>query len=634
MSMPGPYDPYLRQARALFAAGDVVKAGQIWQAILKKDPGNAEARTGLYKVKAHFDARATQDGPAGAAPPSPRGDKETLTPSTPEINTLLEAGCTLYDAGLLEKAISTWEMALHQDPDNALAKGYIDGARRVLEAGKAKAAPEAPAAPAPAPAPVPEPAEAEVIDRLLRDGCTLYDMGQIEDALRKWEQILARDPGHALATDYANDARRELGLPPLATGPSPASHPAPAEKAPRGFPPPVADGLSRASQLVREGVQIYDMGMVDEAIAKWERALALEPDHADARGYLAMARRDRKAASPAAPRPAASRPGPPDLGPRLAAAENLLRHHQLEEAVFAFQQLLENDPQDPRILQGFQQARTLLAAREAPAPETPAIAIQTQPAPRPHAHVPAQPPQALTAKPVGRRNMNLQGFLGRLHLPPWLENPRRVFVAASVLLVLVALYGAFHSWQRDVALRQAVAAAKASALAPAAKRGDDIPLSQGASEVRQEGEHALGEDPLTAYYRAQECLRLDPGDALAAQLMDRAKTRLGGLPPTGAGLDVDQAMKNGNLDGAHSAVLDQLHLTPDDADLKGKARILTLALVRRHVMNDHFQEARDLLLRGRAMFPQDRTWPSRIRLLEDIQRMPKAARANWIPLLD
>lgn len=205
-------------------------------------------------------------------------------------------------------------------------------------------------------------------------------------------------------------------------------------------------------------------------------------------------------------------------------------------------------------------------------------------------------------------------------------------IAAGSFLGLLLVWYGYHSWQRDVALKEAVAAAKAVALAPGAKRGQDIPLSQTGPEVRAEGERCLGEDPLTAYYRAQESLRLDPGDAAAAQLLDRARVRLGNTPPVG-GQDADKAMKAGDLDGANNALLDLLRQNPDDAELKAKARIVILAIAQRQALNDHFQEARDLLVRGRAMFPQDRTWPARLRLLQDIERLDKADRAAWIPLL-
>ena len=133
--MADSYGPYLKQAQALFDSGDVVKAGQIWQAILKREPEHEEARAGLYKVKVYFDARATQGGLKASEenPFSEPLNRRTLTPPSPEINSLLDAGCALYDAGLIPKAISTWEMALHQDPGNALASVVVMAATWSVE---------------------------------------------------------------------------------------------------------------------------------------------------------------------------------------------------------------------------------------------------------------------------------------------------------------------------------------------------------------------------------------------------------------------------------------------------------------------------------------------------------------------
>ncbi len=653
MTMADPFAPYHSQAQALFEAGDVVKAGQIWQAILKRDPANETARAGLYKVKAHFDARATQDGlqapvpapePPAPAPPQD-GDRHTLTPPSPELNGLLDAGCALYDAGLIAKAISTWEMALHQDPDNALARGYIDGARRKLEADNPPPEPEPePAAP---PAPAPAPVEDE-IEKFLRDGCTLFDMGQTEDALLKWERILAIEPGHALAIAYANDARKDLGLPPLVPGEAPAPRP---QAAPQPEPPrPVhrdEDG-ARADILVREGVQIYDMGMVEEAMDKWQQALALEPGHRDALGYLEMARRDREQAPPSrAPQrmePAAASPAPIPMAapqappqpaqdsqePRILAAEHLLRNQKFDEAAYAFQRLMETGSLDPRVLQGYQQARAVLQAREE---EATAIIMAPPPAAPAPAPAPVVQPRAVQTRPPVRSGLKLPAVFGNLNLPPWFNKPANLAIAGGALFLAALMLLLLRAHQRDVALKEKVAAMKADAMAPIARRSQIVVIAETAQEIRAEASKALADDPLTAYYRAQECVRLDPGDGAAAQLLERARARMAETPPVGSGADFDQSLKSGDLESARNTIGDQLRKSPDDPELKAKARTVYLALAQANAAKEHFTEARDLLLQGRAMFPQDKTWAARLKLLEEIQAMPKGDRANWIPLL-
>ena len=50
MAADDPFQAHLLRAASLFEAGDVVQAGQIWQAILKRDPTHQAARAGLYQV--------------------------------------------------------------------------------------------------------------------------------------------------------------------------------------------------------------------------------------------------------------------------------------------------------------------------------------------------------------------------------------------------------------------------------------------------------------------------------------------------------------------------------------------------------------------------------------------------------
>jgi hypothetical protein len=67
--------------------------------------------------------------------------------------------------------------------------------------------------------------------------------------------------------------------------------------------------------LIREGVQLFDMGMVHEAMEKWRGVLAVAPGHRDAEAYLAMAVRDQEAAPPTS-KPAATPPPPSEMSGR------------------------------------------------------------------------------------------------------------------------------------------------------------------------------------------------------------------------------------------------------------------------------------------------------------------------------
>jgi len=625
-----PFESYLQRASELFESGDVVKAGQIWQAILKKQPGHEAARTGLYKVKVYFDARATQDGLASAHPLLPVAPAVPLISANagdPELARLLELGCTLYDAGQVEPAIDKWEQVLKVDPENALAKGYINGAKRVQIQGPdwdgvepptstirdttdfaqeiaipAQTNPEPAAAieaPPPAPAPLPPPAPEVDVEQLLRDGCTLYDMGQPEDALKKWERALIADPRHVLARSYIKDARKDLGLPPLEDDevPAPAIPEAPASAASAT----VAPDDERLEQLIREGVQLFDMGMAQEALVKWQQVLDVMPEHRDAKAYLAMAEKDIQTPAQAPSRSAAPpKPATPPAPPPFFAP-------QTETPFFA--------PMEPISLGG---------------PEPKEESTES-------ASSPVAPPQALTTPTTSttRKGLSLPAALQGMTLPSWLNSPIVLLGAVVGLVVLIVGSVLYHRWRKDVVLRDDVATLSAQALQPVVRNSQIISLDDSPDETRKEAEKALHDDPLLAYYRAQELLRLSPNDAPAAELLERAKAGMANAAtsPAPTLADYERQRQEGDLDSAYRSVTQMLLLTPDDASMKERAARVCSALSLIHATKDEWQETEDALKKGRALVPSDKSWNARMKLLEHVKQMSKADRYPWIQIL-
>jgi tetratricopeptide (TPR) repeat protein len=537
-SSPDPFQPHLNRAASLFQEGEAVQAGQIWQAILKRDPANQAARAGLYQVK-------------------------------------------------------LW-----------------------LERNQAKTD-------------IPQPDQ----EQLLREGCTLYDMGQMQDALRKWERILAADPQHKLALAYANDARRELGLAALegSGAPPPQVAEGPAREQPGQGP---ADAAPGADQLVLEGVQIYDMGMVEEAMTKWERALKAVPDHKDALAYLEMARRDQEQTRNRPPaRPAPAETAKTVIDPGIWRAEQLLHQNRLEEAAQAFQRLLDRDSRDPRVLQGYHQARALLNARSEPQSIT--LVQLDRPAAKPAIPAPVGPPPAVTARSAPHRNgFKLPWMLQGKRLPPWLNTPRNLALAGGLLFLGILGAVLYGEHRREAALREAVAAAKITALRPVARMTQIPVLAQSTEEVRQEAGRAMPDDPLLAYFRAEEWQRREPDSTAATDLVAQAKAGIATLKrPVGTLPDFEKALQGGDLDGALRCMLGLLQQAPDDPELRSRARVVLLALAPIYAAKERFDDARDALRLGRAMYPMDKNWPAKLKLLESIQTMAKPDRTPWIPLL-
>ncbi|HEX7553125.1 MAG TPA: hypothetical protein VF378_06195, partial [Geothrix sp.] len=554
-----PYAPHLRQADAFFANGEIIKAGQIWQAILKQQPTHAKAREGLMAVKQRLLALREAEAATAQAPPDP------LPMGGPDPEKRLAA------APLPPPPTRVEAVAPVEAPGEALAAPFVAPAPSLPR-------PEPASLPVAPPASMPQvahfllpsldgplyPAPRRVItgsldpDRLVAEGCTLYDMGQIEDALRKWDRALAMDPAHALARSYANGARRELGLDPVPA--TSLAAPSQVEAYPAG---------EDVDKLLREAVQLYDMDLVEEAIPKWERVLVLEPHRHEVEGYLKMAlgelgRGPAHAAGPASPNDAI--PEVETLELRLKQAEHLLHLQRHEEAAFTYQQALRLSPGDARALLGLERCRkpstTVRDSGVALHSFTPVMALDTlgriamadqdtRP-PLPTEGLGIQPPAALLmAAPVPRVGLSVPDRVrqatGRM---PWLRETKLLAILSGSLLTLLVGFAFLQGYRRDQALKEDVRAAREAAVAPLSQQTQSPDLVESADALREEAEATLLTDPLRAFLRAEALVNLNPKDAAGAQLLEKTRAALpGGV--TGSSLpEFQKHLQNGDLEAA------------------------------------------------------------------------------------
>ncbi len=586
---PDPYAPYLRQADDFLAQGEIVKAGQIWQAILKQHPAHTEARVGLMAVKERL--LALREAEAAAAPAVPKPYPTEGPESKSQVPLAVDPRSTVPEATRPRDSAEVITGALHPE-------------------------------------------------RLLAEGCTLYDMGQAGDALQKWEQVLALNPDHALAKGYVNSVRRELNLPPLQA----SAPPAPA----RVDPPYTEEDIDK---LLREAVQLYDLGLVEEAISKWERVLVLEPQRQEVEGYLRQARSEIGSGAPseAAPIRAGSTATEPDaLDLKLRQGEHLLALQRHEEAAFTFQQALGLDPGNASALQGLERCRKpsggSASAHGPRQTQAPVLALDAQgriamaveeESPASTEPQGVEPPAALLKAPLTRREGPSlpDRFREVVEQLPWLKDPRVLAIAGGSLLLLAVGFGALHSYRKDQELKEEVRAARAVAVAPVTQQAQTPDLAESSASIREEAETSLATDPLRAYLRAETLLGRNPGDAAGAQLLEKARSGLpGGV--VGASLpEFQKHLQNGDLEAALKVIDALLRAQPDDADLRARAGRLQLSLCFNHASQAKWDEARQDLLRGRALFPGDKSWQARLKLLEHVKAMPKEQRPAWIALL-
>ena len=603
-----PYARYLQQAEELFASGEVVRAGQIWQAVLKAVPDHGPAREGLLRVKDALDRKQAEEAAA---------IHRRATDSSVQIPIMQEPEPPSHPTMALPLPLPT--------------------------APQPEPAPVAVAAPAPAAM------DDDTQDKFLREGCTLYDMGQVEDALRKWNQLLAAVPDHAMALQYAQGARKELGLP-LDGSVAPAA--ASAHPVTQEIPIYGADEEA-ADKLLREGCLLYDMGLPEEAIGKWEQALKLAPHRSDIQSFLDNARKDvAEAAAAPAPSPAAPAPGPSPADEKARQAEHLMGMQRFEEAAFTYQQALDLDPNHPQAKAGLLRARAAQGSPMRPSSTSQSGPIRIEPIriemdrPDPVPEVPApaaspepvQPPSALTKPaPAPRTGLQIKAPEGfdASSLPDWAKNPLTWVGAAGGIAVIIFGTMFYKSHARDSQLAEDVAAARRAAVAKAARDAEVPNLAESDASILSEGKQALGDgDAVRAYLRAQTLLKKNASNGPAAQLLDQAKASLPQAGLVGATAEeFHRHLQEGDLENAAKVMDALLRANPDDPVLRTQAIHVYLRLAEDHASQDRWSDARTDLLRGRALGPDDPTWSGRLALLPKIQGMSKGDRALWIAML-
>lgn len=638
--MPDSQDlfaPHLQRAQDLFQAGEVIQAGQIWQAILRQDPTHAGARACLIHVKHWIEEREK------AGDPVHLGQTQAPVDLNPQAQAIPEpASVAAIPAPIPENAPPPVPAPPMDRAIAPMPMGTIEGTDT----------PDSPDSPS----------DDVNVDQTLRHGCTLYDMGQVEEALERWEMILAVEPHHRLALEYVASARQELAR--QASLPqTPQTHQTPVPHAPIPYtqeqpvssPIPEVQELAsgdttgesilegRLFSLLQEGLNHYDQGDVDAALNSWKEMLALDPDNEDAKAYLSMAQRDtgsypiaREGSASSGSRPGGSTTpiyikgkalNPEGLEQKCRQGERLTRLKRYEQAVFDFQLVLAQDPTHPRALRGLEQLKALMADEPTP-PEPGPDALEESTAVTPPASVTAavQPLRSGPALPAPVNDLTRQY--------PWLKSPA-VWGGAIAIGVLGSMGFFFlKQHQKDLKLQSDRSAFSDSTLAQVNRGNQPQELAESPANVRSEAEQAIGDDPLRAYHRAKELLRLNPADSTAAQLMDRARQAMaeGGLKPTTLG-DFQKHVQQGDLESAEVDIDALLRASPDDGQLIQRACRLYLVVAQLQASKEHWGDARDVLKKGRALQPTDPAWQGRLRLLEKIPAQPKSDQAGWIALL-
>jgi tetratricopeptide (TPR) repeat protein len=556
---------YLKLASDSFDAGELVRAGQIWQAILKKDSSVEEAKAGLLKVKALLSE----------------------------------------DVG---KEQSTPEIGFEASANHGGGRSSVD------------------------------------IESYLTKGRSLYDLGELQQALVAWEKVLGIDPSHQLALSYVRGVCKELGLPmpsseqtrniiqdntesgdeSISSPPSKpsdhSSHQAPSAK------PDVDDSETaspsqdsteepspretKVKNLIQIGSKSYELGLYEGAIETWESALALEPDNSLIRAYLGMAQRDLERQN--------NQPG-------LAPQE--LHQPPSKEAEPKFPKLIDVP------IELVRDKPVKQATKDSAQPVTPAPPTKPQPKSPSTTMTKAQMPLVITRESKAKRSgLSIPSTSKKGAAKPF--TPILFVTVLGVILVFSVGLVWFRHIRKDAILRATQANIVDEVIngLRLANKVEDLVLTP--QQLRTQAQESLRNNPLRAYLLAQEVIKRDPLDTVAARLSDQAQRDMAALPTHSATSgEISQHIASGYFSEAERLLEASLRKNPNDMRMRETLARVCLLMVRDLVKQNKWDDARSRLLMGAALFPNDAIWLARLKFLENLRSVPRDEQHLWIDLL-
>lgn len=153
----------LTAAKKLFTEKKQKEAYEMLEKLLTKYPDNSEVAEMLDTVKR---AMSNED-------------------HAQSLKNIMVDGLNIYKKGNIRGAIVKWQEGLNVDPNNAQLKAYIKSAEEKLEI-------------------------ANNLPRILAEGLEIYKQGNIEEAIKKWEEVIKFDPQNKQARAYIDGAESKI----------------------------------------------------------------------------------------------------------------------------------------------------------------------------------------------------------------------------------------------------------------------------------------------------------------------------------------------------------------------------------------------------------------------------------------
>lgn len=169
-----------------------------------------------------------------------------------KINEEFQNGMLALSEGRYRDAVAAFETTLNLDPENELAKTYMERAKTALKQQQEEQVDE-------------NSPYYNIVNSLIISGRNLYNQGKYEESREKWERILELFPKNRIATEYLLRCNIKMN--------------------PGSFEP-------FAKRLVKEGREHLAKREYQEALRKFELIKSLDQNYPGLEGLIAQARRD------------------------------------------------------------------------------------------------------------------------------------------------------------------------------------------------------------------------------------------------------------------------------------------------------------------------------------------------------
>ncbi len=172
-----------QRAKAYFASGNYADAAKMWRRVLDLQPEDKEARENFEK--ANLEASKT--------------NRES------RIGDHYDKGLDFFNHGQFAESLGEWKNILDLDPNNEVAKDYIERIRQKgikIDAPAPEVKVSSPTAPAEIKTPAVQPAEGvtneqkEQAQKHYTQGSIKYAEGNLDEAMKEWREAIRIYPGH------------------------------------------------------------------------------------------------------------------------------------------------------------------------------------------------------------------------------------------------------------------------------------------------------------------------------------------------------------------------------------------------------------------------------------------------------